>query len=208
MIFDSKGDAWFTAQGAGGRRQAHHRDGKVRTGRWSRGRARTASSSTRRIVPGSTCSARTRSARSIPRPASSRRTRCRTSARVPAASPSRMTTASGTATTRAASSAGSIRRAARDRGVCAARRSGLAAVRAWPATTAAASGWRRRARSRTGSSRSTRRRRSFTETVTIAADKANTIRHMTFDKSTRQIWFGGDANMIGRVQVAPEPLVP
>jgi virginiamycin B lyase len=48
----------------------------------------------------------------------------------------------------------------------------------------------------------------FTETITIAADKANTIRHMTFDKASRQIWFGGDANMIGRVAVAPAPLVP
>jgi virginiamycin B lyase len=51
-------------------------------------------------------------------------------------------------------------------------------------------------------------KKSFVETVTIAADKANTIRHMTFDKASRQIWFGGDANMIGRVKVAPEPLVP
>jgi virginiamycin B lyase len=51
-------------------------------------------------------------------------------------------------------------------------------------------------------------KKSFTESITIAADKANTIRHMTFDRATRQIWFGGDANMIGRVKVAPEPLVP
>ncbi|MDB4881820.1 MAG: streptogramin lyase [Gemmatimonadetes bacterium] len=51
-------------------------------------------------------------------------------------------------------------------------------------------------------------KKAFTESVTIAADKANTIRHMTFDKASRQIWFGGDANMIGRVKVAPEPLVP
>jgi virginiamycin B lyase len=51
-------------------------------------------------------------------------------------------------------------------------------------------------------------KKSFVETVTIAADQANTIRHMTFDKATRQIWFGGDANMIGSVKVAPEPLVP
>ena len=50
--------------------------------------------------------------------------------------------------------------------------------------------------------------RKFTETIVIAADKANTIRHMTFDKASRQIWFGGDANMIGRVAVAPQPLVP
>ena len=43
---------------------------------------------------------------------------------------------------------------------------------------------------------------------TIAADGPNTIRHMTFDKATRQIWFGGDANMIGRVQVSAPPVVP
>jgi virginiamycin B lyase len=48
----------------------------------------------------------------------------------------------------------------------------------------------------------------WTESLTIAADAPNTIRHMTFDKSTRQIWFGGDANMIGRVHVSPAALVP
>ncbi|HET7188511.1 MAG TPA: hypothetical protein VFI52_10165, partial [Gemmatimonadaceae bacterium] len=51
-------------------------------------------------------------------------------------------------------------------------------------------------------------RKAFTETVTIASDGPNTIRHMTFDKGTRQIWFGGDANMIGRVQVSAAPVVP
>jgi virginiamycin B lyase len=51
-------------------------------------------------------------------------------------------------------------------------------------------------------------KRAFTETVTIAADGPNTIRHMTFDKATRQIWFGGDANMIGRVLVSAAPVVP
>ena len=50
--------------------------------------------------------------------------------------------------------------------------------------------------------------RKFTETIAIAADKANTNRPMTFDPKSRQIWFGGDANMIGRVAVAPQPLVP
>jgi virginiamycin B lyase len=50
--------------------------------------------------------------------------------------------------------------------------------------------------------------KKFTETVTIPSNSANTIRHMTFDKATRQIWFGGDANMIGRVQVAPPTIVP
>jgi virginiamycin B lyase len=51
-------------------------------------------------------------------------------------------------------------------------------------------------------------RQAFTESIPIAADGANTIRHMVFDRATRQIWFGGDANMIGRVAVAPEPVVP
>jgi virginiamycin B lyase len=50
--------------------------------------------------------------------------------------------------------------------------------------------------------------KAFTETVVIAAEGPNTIRHMTFDKSTRQIWFGGDANMIGRVHVGPAPVIP
>jgi hypothetical protein len=31
---------------------------------------------------------------------------------------------------------------------------------------------------------------------------------MVFDKASRQIWFGGDANMIGRVNVSAGPLVP
>jgi virginiamycin B lyase len=52
------------------------------------------------------------------------------------------------------------------------------------------------------------RKKTWVESVTIAADGPNTIRHMTFDHATRSIWFGGDANMIGRVKVAPEPVVP
>jgi virginiamycin B lyase len=48
----------------------------------------------------------------------------------------------------------------------------------------------------------------FVETIPITAERANTIRHMSFDRATHQIWFGGDANMIGRVRVAPAPLVP
>ena len=52
------------------------------------------------------------------------------------------------------------------------------------------------------------KKKAWVESLTIAADGPNTIRHMTFDKATRQIWFGGDANMIGRVKVAPEPVVP
>ncbi len=51
-------------------------------------------------------------------------------------------------------------------------------------------------------------KKAFTETVTIDADGPNTIRHMMFDPKSRQIWFGGDANMIGRVQVSAAGLVP
>lgn len=51
-------------------------------------------------------------------------------------------------------------------------------------------------------------KKAFTETVTIPSDGANTIRHMVFDKASRQIWFGADANMIGRVSVSVAPLVP
>ena len=51
-------------------------------------------------------------------------------------------------------------------------------------------------------------KKAFTETVVIAADKPNTIRHMTFDKATRQIWFGGDANMVGRVHVSQVAVIP
>jgi len=50
--------------------------------------------------------------------------------------------------------------------------------------------------------------RKFTETIPIPANSANTIRHMTFDKSTRQIWFGGDANMVGRVHVSQVAVIP
>jgi virginiamycin B lyase len=52
------------------------------------------------------------------------------------------------------------------------------------------------------------KKRAFVESIPIPADGPNTIRHMTFDKATRQIWFGGDANMIGRLKVSTEPVVP
>src|SRR5207253_2558578 len=32
-------------------------------------------------------------------------------------------------------------------------------------------------------------KKTFVESITIAADEPNTIRHMVFDKATRQIWF-------------------
>lgn len=51
-------------------------------------------------------------------------------------------------------------------------------------------------------------KKAFTETIVIPSDGPNTIRHMVFDKASRQIWFGADANMIGRVNVSAAPLVP
>lgn len=51
-------------------------------------------------------------------------------------------------------------------------------------------------------------KKAFVESLPIEAEGPNAIRHMVFDKASRQIWFGGDANMIGRVRVAPEPIVP
>ena len=51
-------------------------------------------------------------------------------------------------------------------------------------------------------------RKLFVENIPIPAEGANTIRHMTFDKATRQIWFGADANMIGRIKVAPAATIP
>lgn len=51
-------------------------------------------------------------------------------------------------------------------------------------------------------------KRAFTENIVIESSEANAIRHMVFDPSTRQIWFGGDANMIGRLKVSAPPLVP
>jgi virginiamycin B lyase len=51
-------------------------------------------------------------------------------------------------------------------------------------------------------------KKAFTERIPIIAEGPNAIRHMVFDKSTRQIWFGGDANMIGRLKVSAPALVP
>jgi len=52
------------------------------------------------------------------------------------------------------------------------------------------------------------KRNAWTETITIAADAPNTIRHMQFDKKTREIWFAADANMVARIKVSAEPVVP
>ena len=52
------------------------------------------------------------------------------------------------------------------------------------------------------------RARKFVESIPIPADGPNTIRHMQWDPKTRQIWFGADANQIGRIKVAPPSVVP
>ena len=41
----------------------------------------------------------------------------------------------------------------------------------------------------------------------VGVEGANTIRHMVYDPATRSIWYGSDANMVGRVTV-PRTLAP
>ena len=52
------------------------------------------------------------------------------------------------------------------------------------------------------------RTRTFVAEVPVGRAAPNTIRHMTFDPRTRQIWFGTDQGSIGRVSVPPPALVP
>ena len=52
------------------------------------------------------------------------------------------------------------------------------------------------------------RTKKFVENIPVPADGPNTIRHMQWDPKTRQIWFGADANQIGRIKVAPVAVVP
>ena len=48
----------------------------------------------------------------------------------------------------------------------------------------------------------------FVAEVPVGRAEPNTIRHMTFDKATRQIWFGTDQGSIGKISVPPRALVP
>lgn len=48
----------------------------------------------------------------------------------------------------------------------------------------------------------------FVEEVPVGEPGPNTIRHMTFDRARRQIWFGTDQGTIGRIPVPPRALVP
>ena len=43
--------------------------------------------------------------------------------------------------------------------------------------------------------------RRWVASVPVGAKAPNTVRHMTFDKKTRQLWFGADQNFIGGVRV-------
>jgi virginiamycin B lyase len=52
------------------------------------------------------------------------------------------------------------------------------------------------------------RSRKFVATIPIGEPGPNTIRHMTFDRATRQIWFGTDQGTIGMVSVPRVALVP
>ncbi|MDZ7632070.1 MAG: hypothetical protein U5K74_12185 [Gemmatimonadaceae bacterium] len=50
------------------------------------------------------------------------------------------------------------------------------------------------------------RSRTFGPEIPIGRVGNNTIRHMTFDAATRQLWFGTDQGTIGRVPV-PQPVL-
>ena len=85
----------------------------------------------------------------------------------------------------------------RSEGMAGARRRRVAARTRSPRTTRAASGSPRPGR-RSSWSASTRRPRSSSRTSV-----SGTIRHMHFDKKTRTMWFGTDANKIGRIALQP-----
>lgn len=50
--------------------------------------------------------------------------------------------------------------------------------------------------------------KKFIAEVPVGRAAPNTIRHMTFDPATRQIWFGTDQGSIGRIAVPRRELVP
>jgi virginiamycin B lyase len=52
------------------------------------------------------------------------------------------------------------------------------------------------------------RARKFVAEIPVGRAEPNTIRHMTFDRATRQIWFGTDQGAIGRITVPPLAFVP
>jgi len=52
------------------------------------------------------------------------------------------------------------------------------------------------------------RAKKFVAEIPVGSPGPNTIRHMTFDRATRQLWFGTDQGAIGKISVPPAGLVP
>ena len=52
------------------------------------------------------------------------------------------------------------------------------------------------------------KKRTWVASAPVGENAPNTVRHMIFDKTTRQIWFGSDQNTIGRAKVPPAAIVP
>ena len=52
------------------------------------------------------------------------------------------------------------------------------------------------------------RAKKFVAEIPVGTPGPNTIRHMTFDRATRQLWFGTDQGAIGKISVPPRMLVP
>ena len=50
--------------------------------------------------------------------------------------------------------------------------------------------------------------RTWVASVPVGAKAPNTVRHMVFDKKTRQLWYGSDQNAIGSAKVPGPPIVP
>ena len=50
--------------------------------------------------------------------------------------------------------------------------------------------------------------KKFVAEIPLGEAAPNTVRHMTFDRHTRQIWFGTDQGSIGRIKVPQGSLVP
>ena len=50
------------------------------------------------------------------------------------------------------------------------------------------------------------KKESFFGLTDIGAAAPNTVRHMTFDKKSGQIWFGTDQGTIGRATVVKKPI--
>lgn len=52
------------------------------------------------------------------------------------------------------------------------------------------------------------RARKFVAEIPVGTPGPNTIRHMTFDRASRQLWFGTDQGAIGKISIPPRALVP